>query len=102
MKLIQYLLTQETETIFDLFSADEEHEIATITENPLYTWDLDFQNEWRDVLESEIVSFLPETRNDVVKITVSGVAAKRIEKFQFIMAGYAPEAYWLSHHLEVK
>lgn len=102
MKLKQYLLTQDKETLFDLFSAEEEHDIATIVENPIYTWNLEFQEEWKDVLESEIIGFLPKTHNDVIKITVSGVAAERIEKFQFILAGYCGIDYYDKYHLKVE
>lgn len=98
MKLVEYLKTLPAEIDFDLVSDEEEHDMATIVENPLFLWTDKFQEDFKDVLQSEIVKFIPASKVNTMTFIVNGVPAKRIEEFQFIMAGYCPEAVWDLYH----
>ena len=102
MKLRQYLLVKPIEFDFELYSDEEEHDAATVVENPLFTWDLDFQEEWKDVIESEIVKYIPASDRNAETLIINGAKASRIEMFQFILAGYCPTDYWDKHHLEIE
>ena len=55
MKLKEYLRNKPIEFTFELYSSEEEHEVCTLEENPLFTWDLDFQEEWKEIFEAEIL-----------------------------------------------
>lgn len=84
----------------DLISDEEEHDMATICENPLLLWTAEFQNHYKDVLESEIVKFIPASEGQTMTFVINGSSAKRIEAFQFIMAGYCPDTLWSKYHTE--
>ena len=99
MKLREYLLTRPVEITFDLLSEEEDHNIATFEENPLYTWNIDFQEEWKDIYSAQITRHRHITEN--YEEIVIAANADRVEEFQFIIAGYCSEKYYDEHHLEV-
>lgn len=99
MTLKQYLLTQPKEVLIDLFSDEEGYnEVATIVENPMFTWNTEFHELWSDVLESDIVSHDKIHENYDV-LMLSGAPQHRIEAFQYILAGYIATSYWDKYHL---
>ena len=99
MKLKDHLLNLKADTDFHVIHSDEEHEVATICENPMFTCNAKFHEKFADVLNAEVLGFGEGAYGLEFGVDGEQVSAKQVEEFQFWLAGYYSADEWDEFHI---